>query len=121
LAGRRAKEFAEAAFVRQDFETAYRELSAGAKRYVGIGDFKKTIARFHTKGYPQRIELEEFEEVPSEKKAVYVFLVGQGSGQRYYYRLMLEGNSGSDYKVSTMDISYASPGTSPLRKKLKVS
>ena len=38
-AGRRAMEFADAAFVRHDFETAYRELSAAAKRYVGLDEF----------------------------------------------------------------------------------
>jgi hypothetical protein len=121
LAGRRAKEFAEAAFVRQDFESAYRELSDAAKRYVGLDDFKKTIARLHTKGYPQRIELKEFEEVPSERKAIDIYLVGHASGQRYYYRLMLEGNAESDYKVSVMNIEYGPPGGSPLRKKFKVS
>src|SRR5437879_11391742 len=36
LAGRRAKEFAEAGFVRQDFESAYRELSDATKRYVSL-------------------------------------------------------------------------------------
>ena len=119
LAGRRAKEFAEAAFVRQDFESAYRELSDGTKRYVSLDDFKKTIARFHTKGYPLRVELKEFEEVPSERKAIEIYLVGQASGQRYYYRVMLEGSAESDYKVSVMNIAYGPPGGSPLRRKFK--
>jgi UDP:flavonoid glycosyltransferase YjiC (YdhE family) len=121
LAGRRAKEFAEVAFVRQDFESAYHELSDAAKRYVSLDDFKKTITRFHTKGYPQRIELKQFEQVPSERKAIYIFLVGQASSQRYYYRLMLEATPGSDYKVSVVDIEYAPYSGSPLRKNFNES
>ena len=121
LAGRRAKEFAEAAFVRQDFESAYQKLSDAAKRYVSLDDFKKTIVRFHTKGYPQRVELKQFEEVPSEPKAIYIFLVGQAPNQRYYYRLMLEETAGSDYKVSVMDIEYAPYAGSPLRKNFRES
>ena len=116
LAGKRAKEFAEAAFIRQDFENAYGKMSDAAKRYVTLENFKKTVAQLHPDGYPKSIELIEFETVPSEKKAVYIFLVGETPGSRYYYRLMMEGTAGSDYKVSIVENEFRPYPVSPLRK-----
>jgi len=85
LAGKRAKEFADAAFIMLEFENAYTKLSDATKRHVALADFKKTVVRIHKKGYPSKIELIEFEPVASEQKAIYIFLVGEDSSLRYYY------------------------------------
>ena len=121
LAGRRAVEFAEAAFVRQDIENAYRKLSDAAKHYVSAENFRKSVSKLHPKGYPTRIELIEYEPIPTEKSLIYIFLVGEMAGaQSYYYRLTMEGKAESDYKVLVIKREYRRYPDSPLRKPLRI-
>ena len=122
LAGMRAVEFAEAAFVRQDIESAYTQFSHAAKRYVSGESFRKTVVELHPKGYPTRIEAIEYELIPMEKRLIYIFLVGDASEAKflYYYRLTMEGTSESDYEVLVIRREYRRYRNSPLRKPLRI-
>jgi hypothetical protein len=107
LAAKRAMEFAETVFVQNDLEKGYRLLSDGARRHVPIEKFKETVRRMHPKGYPTSVAAREFEPMPGGEKAIYIFLTGDGSGDRFDYKLTLEGSSATDYRVSNLE-----PGTS---------
>lgn len=121
LAARRAVEFAEAAFVRQDIENSYRMLANAAKRYVSAEDLRSTVSKLHPKGYPTRIEAIEYQPIPTERELIYVFLVGERLGAKsYYYRLTMEGRSESDYKVLVVKREYRPYPTSPLRKPVPI-
>jgi len=117
LAGRKAVEFAQVAFVKQDSEKGYALLSDAAKRYVSRDKFKETISRLHPKGYPTSVRATEFEPMPNEK-AIYIFLIGENSVERFYYKLTMEGTAASDYKVSIIDSAYGAYPASPIRKPL---
>jgi len=103
LAAKRALEFAEAVFVQNDIEKGYRLLSDGARRYVPIEKFKETVTRMHPKGYPTSVTATEFEPMPGGEKAIYIFLTGDGPGDRFDYTLTLEGSRATDYRVSTLE------------------
>ena len=107
LAAKRAVEFAETVFVQNDIEKGYRLLSDGARRHVPIEKFKETVTRMHPKGYPTSVTAREFEPMPGGEKAIYIFLTGDGSGDRFDYKLTLEGSAATDYRVTNLE-----PGTS---------
>jgi hypothetical protein len=107
LAAKRAVEFAEAVFVHNDVEKGYRLLSDGTRRHVPIDKFKETVRRMHPKGYPTSVTAREFEPMPGGEKAIYIFLTGEGSGDRFEYKLTLEGSPATDYRVTNLE-----PGTS---------
>ena len=99
LAAKRAVEFARAAFIRQDADGAYALLSDSMRRYVPLAKFKETISRLHPNGRPSKIEAVEYEPMPGEK-AMYIYLVGQDSGEQFEYTVTLEGTAATDYRVS---------------------
>jgi len=107
LAAKRAVEFAEAVFVQNDIEKGYRLLSDGTRRHVPIEKFKETVRRMHPKGYPTSVTAREFEPMPGGEKAIYIFLTGDSSGDRFDYKLTLEGSAATDYRVTNLE-----PGTS---------
>jgi hypothetical protein len=101
LAGKRAAEFAQVAFIRQDFDSGYALLSDAAKRYVSPEKFKETVSRLHPRTHPKSVTATEYEPMPGEK-AVYIFLLGENTGERFYYMLTMEGTAATDYKVSRL-------------------
>jgi len=117
LAAKTATEFAEAAFVQQDIQSAHARLSDAAKRYLSVNDMREALSKLHPRGYPSRVVATEYEPIPAEQKAIYIFLVGQGSGQPLRYRLTMERTASSDYKVAVFDRVYGH-SESPLRKSL---
>ena len=101
LAKKRALEFAELVFVRQNIEQGYAQLSDAAKRYVSAEKFRETISRIHSDGYPTRITVTGYKPMLNEK-AIYIFLSGENSGKQFRYMLTLEGTAASDYRVSVI-------------------
>ena len=102
LAGRKAVEFAEVAFVKHDIEKGYALLSASAKRYVSVEKFKEAVSRLHPRAFPTSVTATEYEPMRGEK-AIYIFLTGENSGEHFYYRLTMEGTAATDYRVSILD------------------
>jgi hypothetical protein len=102
VAGKRAEEFAQIVFVKQDIENGYTLLADGAKRYVSREQFKAVLTKLHPRAYPKNVTASEYEPMPGEK-AIYIFLLGDNSGERFYYRLTLEGTAKTPYKVLRLD------------------
>lgn len=98
LAGRRAVEFAQAAFVKHDIKNGYALLSDSAKRYVSFEQFKEVLSRLHPKAFPTSVTASEYEPMPGEK-AIHIFLIGENSGEHFYYRLTMEGTATTGYRV----------------------
>ena len=117
LAGKRAVEFAQVAFVKQDIEKGYALLSGAAKRYVSLEKFKETVFRLHPKGFPASVTATEYEPMPGEK-AIYIYLVGENSGEQFQYTLTMEGSAGTDYKVTKITSGSSSyiPSTSERKR-----
>jgi hypothetical protein len=113
LAAKRAEEFAQVAFVRQDFEKGYAMLSDSGKRYVPLEKFKEAVVKSHPKSYPTKIAATDFEPMAGEK-AIYIYLTGDNSGEHFYYTLTLDGTATADYKVTRFSRGggpYGSSGT----------
>ena len=102
LAGRRAVEFAQVAFVKHDIENGYALLSDGTKRYVSLEKFKEVLSRLHPKTFPTSVTASEYEPMFGEK-AIYIYLVGENSGEHFYYRLTMEGTATNGYRVLSLD------------------
>ena len=102
VAGKRAEEFAQIVFVKQEIENGYTLLADGAKRYVSRDQFKQVVAKLHPRAYPKNVKASEYEPMAGEK-AIYIFLMGENSGERFYYRLTLEGNATTPYRVLRLD------------------
>ena len=60
LAGKRAVEFAEVAFVRQDVQRAYALLSDRTKGYVPLEKFRETVLRLHPSGHPTSVAATDY-------------------------------------------------------------
>ncbi len=101
LAKKRALEFAEVAFVRQNVEQGYARLSDEAKRHVTLEKFRETLSRLHPDGHPTRVSVTGYKPMFNEKM-IYVFLSGESSGRQFQYMLTLEGTAASDYKVAVV-------------------
>ena len=101
-ARKKAEEFARAVFVRQDFESGYNLLADGTKRYVSLDQFKTVLSKLHPTTFPRNVRALEYEPMPGEK-AIYIFLLGENSGEHFYYRLTMEGTATTDYKVLRFD------------------
>lgn len=101
-AGKKAEEFAQIAFVKQDIETGYALLADGTKRYVSRDQFKAVVSKLHPQRFPKTVTALEYEPMPGEK-AIFVFLTGDHSGEHFYYRLTMEGTASTGYKVLRLD------------------
>ena len=101
-AGKKAEEFAQVVFVKQDVENGYGLLADGTKRYVSREQLKAVLSKLHPKAFPKTVTALEYEPMPGEK-AIYVFLTGENSGEHFYYRLTMEGTATTGYKVLRLD------------------
>ena len=108
LAAKRAEEFVQVTFVRQDFEKGYAMLSDSGKRYVALEKFKETIVKSHPRSYPTKVTATDYEPMSGEK-AIYVYLTGGNGSEHFYYTLTLDGTAATDYKVTRF-----SRGSSPI-------
>jgi hypothetical protein len=116
-AGKKAEEFAQVAFVRQDIENGYGLLADGTRRYVSREQFKQVLAKLHPRAYPKNVKASEYEPMAGEK-AIYIFLTGENSGERFYYRLTLEGSATTPYRILRLDRSTEPYPSSSDKKKL---
>ncbi len=118
LAAKSAVEFAQAAFVKRDVEGSYALLSDSGKRYVSPETFKQTLSRLHPKAFPVSVTASEYEPMPGEK-AMHIYLKGENSGERFYYRLTMEGAAATGYRVVRLYRGSEPYPWSSLRQKLK--
>jgi hypothetical protein len=115
-AAKRAEEFAQAVFVRQDFDRGYAMLSDSGKRYVPLEKFKETVIKSHPRSYPTRIAATDYEPMAGEK-AIYIYVSGENAGEQFNYTLTLDGTASSGYQVTRFSRSAAGSGSrEPLNK-----
>ena len=101
-AGKKAEEFAQVTFVKQDVENGYALLADGTKRYVSPAQFKAVVEKLHPRALPKTVTAAEYEPMFGEK-AIYIFLTGENSGEHFYYRLTMEGTATTGYRVLRLD------------------
>ena len=100
LAGKRALEFSEAAFVRRDYAAAYKLLSDRAKAYQSVEDFRKAVGRWELDVSPTNLKVVASEPLPGEDKALNIRLVEQNTSKPFAYRVTMERTQTSDYRVT---------------------
>jgi hypothetical protein len=116
MAAKRAEEFAQVVFVRQDFAKGYAMLSDSGKRYVPPEKFKETVVKSHPRNYPTKVAATDYEPMAGEK-AIYIYLNGENSAEQFIYTLILEGTASTDYKVTRFSRGGATGGSRlPLSK-----
>jgi hypothetical protein len=119
MAAAAAVHFAETSFIRKDYGSGYSLLSTNLTSALSFEEFQKAAQRLHPTSFPTVIRAEEFEPVLGQK-AIEIFLVGENSNEKFYYRLTMEGTAQTAYKVLGM---YRGNGPYPpsnLRQTLKV-
>jgi hypothetical protein len=94
-----ATRFAQTAFVQKDYAAAYGLLSREFLGKVAQPQLADIVAKMHPKGYPTEIHATEFEPLPGQRGMV-IYLLGKSSGEEFYYRFVLEGDSSAGYRVS---------------------
>lgn len=115
-ARKKAEEFAQVVFVKQDIENGYALLAEGTRRYVSPDQFKAVVSKMHPRGFPKTVTALEYEPMPGEK-AIYVFLTGDQSGEHFYYRLTMEGTASTGYRVLRLDRASQPYSSSDERKR----
>jgi hypothetical protein len=109
-AAKRAEEFAQAVFVRRDFDAGYALLSDGTRRYVPPEKFKETVVKSHPKSYPNSIAATDYEPMSGEK-AIYIYLSGENAGEQFNYTVTLDGTAASGYRVMRFSRSGGNSGS----------
>ena len=115
-ARKKAEEFAQVVFVKQDIENGYALLAEGTRRYVSPDQFKAVVSKMHPRGFPKTVTALEYEPMPGEK-AIYVFLTGDHWGEPFYYRLTMEGTASTGYRVLRLDRASQPYSSSDERKR----
>ena len=116
-AAKKAAEFVQVAFVKSDADRGYALLAPATKRYVSLEQFKQVIARMHPQAAPKSVRVLDSEPMKGEK-AIYVYLLGENSGERFHYRITLAGTAKTDYGVLKFERSNEPHAGSSDRKKL---
>lgn len=98
-AGKKAEEFARMAFVKQDIDSGYALLADATKRHVSRDQFKVVVSKLHPNAFPKTVAAVEYRPMPLGEKAIYVFLIGENSGEHFYYQLTMEGTATTGYRV----------------------
>lgn len=99
LASKRAVEFAEATFVRGNFDQGYAMMADKVRSYVPLNIFTDKVNKMHPSGRPGKIASLSAEPVKGER-IIHVTLRGEGDGQ-FIYTIAVIGTSATDYRVST--------------------
>lgn len=102
LAAQRAVEFAQTVLIEKNFDQGYQLLSDGGKRHISPDKFKDTMMRLHPRGFPTRVTAKEYQAMPGEN-ALWIYLIGHGTGDEFQYRATMETTASGDYKVLSLD------------------
>jgi len=100
LAGKRALEFSEAAFVKRDYAVAYELLSDRAKAYQSVEHFRKAVGRFELDSSPTNLKVTGLKAIPGEDNGLEIKLVEQNTSKPFAYLVTMERTANSDYRVA---------------------
>ena len=99
LAARRAVEFADLAFVRQNLEKSHLLLADSARSYVPLDKFRETIVKSHPSGYPTRVAPCGPSRLKAKKRSM-SWCGAKRAQATSQYSLTLTGTAASDYRVT---------------------
>lgn len=120
MAAKSAIEFSKVALVQHDIQNGYSLLSENAKKRISFEKYSQVFSQMHPSLYPISLTAEEFEPMPGQK-GMNIFLYGENGSEKFFYRLTMEGTTGTGYKVSGI---YRGSGPYPpskLRQTLKTA
>jgi hypothetical protein len=98
-AAKSATEFAQAAFVARDYPKAHGLLAPRSQSDIPLDKLIEAIAKMHPKSFPTKVTAIEFEPIPG-KKGMNIFVQGEGEGEEFFYRLVMEGDKTAGYRVT---------------------
>lgn len=100
VAAARAHEFLKLAVVDRSLDHAYALIKEEDRRAVSLTAFGEAVRSAHPDGFPTRLRALAYEPVRGQA-LINIFLVGENSGLRFYYRIPM---------VGTVDTGYAPGG-----------
>lgn len=98
-AAKAATEFAQTAFVARDYSKAHGLLASKSQSHIPIDKLTEAIAKMHPKSYPAKVMATEFEPLPGQR-GMNIFVKGDGESEDFFYRLAMEGDVSSGYRVT---------------------
>src|SRR6185312_6602552 len=99
VAAKAATEFAQTAFVARDYAKAHSLLATRSQSDIPIGKLTDLIAKMHPKSYPSKVTATEYEPMPGQR-GMNIYVKGDGDGEDFFYRLVMEGDAPSGYRVT---------------------
>jgi hypothetical protein len=99
MAAKSAIEFAQTAFVARDYPKAHGLLAPRSQSDIPLDKLTEAIAKMHPKSFPTKVTATEFEPMPGQK-GMNIFVKGEGEGEEFFYRLVMEGDKTASYRVT---------------------
>lgn len=93
-----AETFARVAFQKQNVTEAYALLTDDARLQMSKEQLGEVLVRMHPIGAPSAVHAVEYEVLP-KRAAVNVFILGDGTGESFNYRLTMDGGRWEGYGV----------------------
>lgn len=103
-ARRVANDFFENIMVENDIDSAYTLCNEKMKDKVSLAELKDNIMQAHQGNLPKTFIISSYETY-EENKTVAIFLRNIDSGQKFHYKVTLNGTKKRGYLVSGFDIS----------------
>ena len=116
-AAKSAEEFAKTTFVRRDYDRAFGMLPQTFQVKYGRDGFEKLVREMHFDAFPTEVASTEYEPIPGSN-SITIFLVGERTGQKFYYRLLMSGSALTGYKIEGFFRRTIEYPQSKLRRKL---
>ena len=117
VAAKEAETFLRHAVVEQDFAAAHGMLREDARQRVSEAALADAVKQQHVNGYPTSVRAIEYEPVPGQA-AIQIFLLGENSSEKFYYRVPLVGTVDSGYSPDGVYRGTGPYPSSSLRQRL---
>ena len=98
-AAKAATGFAQAAFVDRDYAKASGMLAPSLARQLPIDKFPEMVAKTHPNAFPAQVTATDSERMPG-LRGITIYMKGSGGGEDFYYRMVMEGDATSGYRVA---------------------
>jgi hypothetical protein len=99
MAAKVATSFAQAAFVDRNDAKAHELLNASTQARFDVKAFGEMIAKMHPQSFPSQVVATDFESIPGQQ-ALFIDVEGQGQGEPFFYRFVLDGDAKVGYKIA---------------------
>jgi lactam utilization protein B len=98
-AAKAATEFAQTAFIARDYSKAHGLLATRSQSDIPIDKLTDAITKMHPKSYPSKVTATEYEPLPGQR-GMNIYVKGDGDGEDFFYRLVMEGDATAGYRVT---------------------